>query len=70
MIDPPNPDLDEFPDLLGRSGDAPPQPNCPSWTILNRTILLLAASLAIAYTANWMLDYFHLDPLGIRDVLW
>jgi cytochrome c oxidase subunit IV len=46
------------------------QPDAPTRKLLIKLFLSVIAALAIAYAANWLLDYFHLDPFGIREMQW
>jgi hypothetical protein len=48
----------------------PKPPEKPIWKLLLRFFLTVIAALAIAVAANWMLDFFHLNPLGIRELDW
>lgn len=70
MIRPPKPNLDVFLTLLEKIRRRFSQLNRPLWTVLLRGIFLFATALAVAYAANWLLNYFHLDPFGIREIEW
>jgi cell division septal protein FtsQ len=55
-------------DEVRRRYPQPPEP--PLWRLLLRLFLAFIAALFIAFCANWVLDYFHLDPFGIRELTW
>jgi hypothetical protein len=48
----------------------PKPPEKPLWLLLLRLLMIFVAALLIAFAANRLLDFFHLDPFGIRELDW
>jgi hypothetical protein len=53
-------------DEINKRLPTPPEP--PLWKLLLRLFPAFVAAILIAFVANWLLDYFHLDPFGIREL--
>jgi len=65
-----NDPLDKYPNLLEQLACRPAQNSAAPWKSALRLVILVIAALSVAYAANWLLDFFHLDPFGIREIEW